>query len=134
MLRIEDTDEVRNRPEWTDGIISALDWLGMAPDEGPYFQSQQDAAHDAAIEALWASGALYACGCTREQIDERTKARAAAGDPTPGYDGYCRDLGLPRGEGGRCASARRTRVWSRCTIWCAATWSSRSGRSRTSSA
>jgi glutamyl-tRNA synthetase len=99
VLRIEDTDEVRNRPEWTDGIISALDWLGMAPDEGPYFQSQQDAAHDAAIEALWASGALYACGCTREQIDERTKARAAAGDPTPGYDGYCRDLGLPRGEG-----------------------------------
>ena len=99
VLRIEDTDEVRNRPEWTDGIIAALDWLGMAPDEGPYFQSQQDAAHDAAIEALWASGALYACGCTREQIDERTKTRAAAGDPTPGYDGYCRDLGLPRGEG-----------------------------------
>ena len=99
VLRIEDTDEVRNRPEWTDGIIAALDWLGMAPDEGPYFQSQQNAAHDAAIEALWASGALYACGCTREEIDERTKARAAAGDPTPGYDGYCRDLGLPRGEG-----------------------------------
>ena len=99
VLRIEDTDEVRNRPEWTDGIIAALDWLGMAPDEGPYFQSQQNAAHDAAIEALWASGALYACACTREEIDERTKARAAAGDPTPGYDGYCRDLGLPRGEG-----------------------------------
>jgi glutamyl-tRNA synthetase len=99
VLRIEDTDEVRNRPEWTDGIITALGWLGMAPDEGPYFQSQQDASHDVAIEALWASGALYACGCTRQEIDDRTKARAAAGDPTPGYDGYCRDLGLPRGEG-----------------------------------
>ena len=37
--------------------------------------------------------------CTREQIDERTRQRAAAGDPTPGYDGYCRDLGLARGEG-----------------------------------
>ena len=35
----------------------------------------------------------------REEIDERTQAAAAAGDPTPGYDGYCRDLGLPRGEG-----------------------------------
>ncbi len=99
VLRIEDTDEVRNRPEWTDGIISALDWLGMAPDEGPYFQSEQDEAHDAAIEMLWASGALYACACTREEIDERTRQRAAAGDPTPGYDGFCRDLGLPRGEG-----------------------------------
>ncbi len=99
VLRIEDTDEARNRPEWTDGIISAMDWLGMAPDEGPYFQSQHEADHEAAIEALWERGALYACACTREQIDERVKIRAAAGDPTPGYDGHCRDLGLPRGEG-----------------------------------
>ena len=99
ILRIEDTDEERNRPEWTDGIIAALEWLGMPPDEGPYFQSAQGAAHQAAIEALWSSGALYACGCTREEIEARTKARAAAGDPTPGYDGHCRDLGLPRGEG-----------------------------------
>jgi glutamyl-tRNA synthetase len=51
------------------------------------------------IEALWESGSLYACGCTREEIDERTRRRAAAGDPTPGYDGHCRDLGLSRGEG-----------------------------------
>ena len=99
ILRIEDTDELRNRPEWTDGIIAALDWLGMTPDEGPYFQSAQEETHAAAIDALWASGALYACGCTREEIDARTKARAAAGDPTPAYDGHCRDLGLPRGDG-----------------------------------
>jgi glutamyl-tRNA synthetase len=99
VLRIEDTDELRNRAEWTDGIISALDWLGMPPDEGPYFQSAQGPAHQAAIEALWGSGALYACDCTREEIDERTRLRAAAGDPTPGYDGHCRDRGLPRGEG-----------------------------------
>ena len=99
ILRIEDTDEERNRPEWTDGIIAALEWLGMPPDEGPYFQSAQGAAHQAAIEALWSSGALYACGCTREEIEARTRARAAAGDSTPGYDGHCRDLGLPRGDG-----------------------------------
>jgi glutamyl-tRNA synthetase len=71
----------------------------MAPDEGPYFQSAQGEAHAAAIESLWAAGALYACDCTREQIDARLKVRAAAGDPTPGYDGHCRDRGLPRGEG-----------------------------------
>jgi glutamyl-tRNA synthetase len=99
VLRIEDTDEERNRAEWTDGIVSALDWLGMAPDEGPYFQSAQGEAHQQAIEALWQSGALYACDCTREEIDARTKARAAAGDPTPGYDGHCRDRGLARGDG-----------------------------------
>jgi glutamyl-tRNA synthetase len=99
VLRIEDTDEARNRSEWTDGIIAALDWLGMSPDEGPYFQSAQGEAHQAAIESLWDSGALYVCDCTREQIDERTKVRAAAGDPTPGYDGFCRNRGLSRQEG-----------------------------------
>jgi glutamyl-tRNA synthetase len=99
VLRIEDTDEARSRTEWTEGIISAMTWLGMAPDAGPYVQSAEGSAHQAAIEALWSSGALYACGCTRDEIDARVKARAAAGNPTPGYDGYCRDLGLPRGEG-----------------------------------
>jgi len=99
VLRIEDTDEVRNRAEWTDGIIAALEWLGMGADEGPYFQSAQGEAHQFAIEALWEGGALYACACTREEIDERTRERAASGDPTPGYDGHCRDLGLSRGEG-----------------------------------
>jgi glutamyl-tRNA synthetase len=99
VLRIEDTDEERNRVEWTDGIIAALEWLGMPPDEGPYFQSAQGRAHQAAIEALWESGALYACAARRQEIDERTRLRAAAGDPTPGYDGHCRDLGsAPRGR------------------------------------
>src|SRR5271154_24592 len=99
VLRIEDTDEERNRSEWTDGIITALEWLGMSPDEGPVFQSAQGEKHQVAIEMLWDSEALYACDCTREQIDERTRQRAAAGDPTPGYDGHCRTRGLPRGEG-----------------------------------
>jgi glutamyl-tRNA synthetase len=99
VLRIEDTDEARSRPEWTEGIISAMTWLGMEPDAGPYLQSAEGVAHQAAIEALWSSGALYACACTRDEIDARVKARAAAGDPTPGYDGFCRDLGLSRGEG-----------------------------------
>ena len=42
VLRIEDTDEERGREEWVDGIISALHWLAMDPDEGPYRQSQRD--------------------------------------------------------------------------------------------
>lgn len=99
VLRIEDTDEARSRGEWTEGIISAMTWLGMAPDAGPYLQSAEGQAHQAAIEALWSSGALYACACTRDEIDARVKARATAGDPTPGYDGFCRDRGLERGDG-----------------------------------
>ncbi|HEY5017739.1 MAG TPA: glutamate--tRNA ligase [Streptosporangiaceae bacterium] len=95
VLRIEDTDASRNRPEWTDGIISALDWLGIGPDqyEGPYLQSENLAAHQAAAERLFEQGRAYYCDCTREQIVERT------GDPHRGYDGHCRDRGLRLAEG-----------------------------------
>ncbi len=41
VLRIEDTDTERNRDEWIDGIQSALRWIGVDWDEGPYFQSQR---------------------------------------------------------------------------------------------
>ena len=96
VLRIEDTDAERNREEWLDGIITALDWLGMAPDEGPYRQSMRTARYDEAIDALWAAGHLYACGCTGDEVQARN---AANGIKTPGYDNHCRDLGLGRGEG-----------------------------------
>jgi glutamyl-tRNA synthetase len=94
VLRIEDTDAERNREEWVDGIVSSLAWLDMEPDEGPFRQSERSDRTAAAVDALWAAGALYACDCTREVIDARTKANA-----TPGYDGYCRDRGLNRGAG-----------------------------------
>jgi glutamyl-tRNA synthetase len=94
VLRIEDTDELRNRDEWLDGIVSALDWLGMAPDEGPYRQSERAGSYQVAIESLWESGHLYACDCSRDDIDARTKERA-----TPGYDGFCRDRNLARAPG-----------------------------------
>jgi len=91
VLRIEDTDTERNRKEWTDGIISAMTWLGMEPDEGPFHQSERGHHYRTAIDLLWAQGALYACDCTREAVEERTKANA-----TPGYDGWCRDRGVER--------------------------------------
>jgi glutamyl-tRNA synthetase len=94
VLRIEDTDTERNREEWVDGILSALHWLGMDADEGPYRQSQRRHRYDTAVEALWGAGHLYACDCTREVVDARTK-----GNAVPGYDGFCRDRGLERGEG-----------------------------------
>ncbi len=91
LLRIEDTDTERNREEWVDGIISALAWLGMAPDEGPSRQSERMERYGVALDALWEAGLLYGCDCTREQVVERTKDR-----PTPGYDGHCRTRRLPR--------------------------------------
>jgi glutamyl-tRNA synthetase len=94
VLRIEDTDAERNREEWVEGIISALHWLGMDPDEGPYRQSERGALYQAAIDRLFDEGFLYACDCPREAIDARTKTNA-----TPGYDSYCRERGLERAEG-----------------------------------
>ncbi|MGP8060316.1 MAG: glutamate--tRNA ligase [Acidimicrobiales bacterium] len=91
VLRIEDTDAERNREEWVGGIVDALDWLGLSPDEGPYRQSARHERQQVAIDVLWEGGFLYACGCTRDEIDARTRANA-----TPGYDGHCRELGLGR--------------------------------------
>jgi glutamyl-tRNA synthetase len=96
VLRIEDTDAERNREEWVDGIISALHWLSMDPDEGPYRQSLRTERHAQAVDALWDGGFLYACDCTRQEIDARNKEH---GIQTPGYDGFCRDRHLPRGDG-----------------------------------
>lgn len=98
VLRIEDTDEARNQPEWTQGIIDALAWIGISRDdpafEGPYFQSEYAAEHVAAAERLHAAGHAYYCDLTSEQIQERAKQSGK-----PGYDGYSRDRGLGPGPG-----------------------------------
>ncbi len=91
ILRIEDTDQERGREEWTEGILSALDWLGLHYDEGPYHQSERTALYSQALSKLWEDGFLYACDCSREEVIERTR-----NNQTPGYDGHCRDLGHSR--------------------------------------
>jgi glutamyl-tRNA synthetase len=93
VLRIEDTDAARNLDDASEGIVNAMNWLGLDFDAGPFFQSELHADHVASAEALFANGYLYACDCTREQIDERIK-----GNAKPGYDGYCRDRGLARSD------------------------------------
>ncbi len=95
VLRIEDTDAARNRPEWIDGIISAMGWLGIdgSQYEGPYFQSENLKKHTEAAVRLHDQGRAYYCGCTREDVLART------GDQHRGYDGYCRDRGLGPGPG-----------------------------------
>jgi glutamyl-tRNA synthetase len=63
LLRIEDTDVERNRPELVDGILDGLKWLGIEWDEGPLFQSQRLDLYRAAAERLLASGAAFGCYC-----------------------------------------------------------------------
>jgi glutamyl-tRNA synthetase len=95
VLRIEDTDAARNRPEWTEGIISALDWIGIERGtyEGPYFQSAYADEHTAAGTRLYAEGRAYYCDCTRDDVVARS------GNKHTGYDGFCRDRGLGPGDG-----------------------------------
>ena len=98
VLRIEDTDESRNQPQWTQGIIDALEWLGIHKDdprfEGPYFQSANAAQHVAAAMRLFEQGKAYFCDQTTEQIQARAKEKGITG-----YDGHSRDRGLGPGEG-----------------------------------
>jgi glutamyl-tRNA synthetase len=98
VLRIEDTDEARNRPEWTQGIIEALAWIGIAADdphfEGPHFQSDFAEAHVAAARQLHESGHAYYCDLTGEQVQERAKELGITG-----YDGFSRDRALEAGPG-----------------------------------
>src|SRR5216683_476817 len=67
VLRIEDTDIERNRPELVEGILDGLRWLGVDWDEGPYFQSQRLELHRGAAFKLAASGAAYFCDCPPEK-------------------------------------------------------------------
>jgi glutamyl-tRNA synthetase len=95
VLRIEDTDTARNRPEHVEGILRAMLWLGLDWDEGPYYQSQRRDLYQAAIERLLEERTAYVCDCTPEMVAERARER---GGP-PGYDGHCRDRGLSPGPG-----------------------------------
>lgn len=100
VLRIEDTDAARNRPEWTEGILSALEWIGIARDtyEGPLFQSQYAAEHTKAAQQLFDAGRAYYCDCTRDAVLARTSNQAGPARYA-GYDGFCRDRGLSAGDG-----------------------------------
>jgi len=63
LLRIEDTDVERNRPELVDGILDGLKWLGIEWDEGPIFQSARLELYRTAAEKLLASGGAFPCYC-----------------------------------------------------------------------
>jgi glutamyl-tRNA synthetase len=94
ILRIEDTDRERHGEEHVEGIRRAIRWLGLDWDE-EYRQSDRGALYTSAIDRLIAQGDAYFCSCTRAEID----ARKPEGAPQGGYDKFCRDRGLPAGDG-----------------------------------
>ena len=103
LLRIEDHDRERCRPEYEAGILDDLDWLGFAPDIYPTAafragrcdgrQRDRHAVYREAAQTLIADDLVYACDCTR-----RTLTPSEPG-VEPRYPGICRDRGLPLTDG-----------------------------------
>lgn len=97
LLRVEDHDRQRCRPEYERALLDDLDWLGFRPDVypteafrlGPCEGRQRDreAIYREALAPLVASGRVYACNCTRRQLGDGP------------YSGRCRERGLPLDEG-----------------------------------
>jgi len=107
-LRIEDHDRDRCRPEFEEGILDDLDWLGFVADDEPTGafragrcdgrQSDREDVYREAAGRLRDAGLLYACRCTRREIADQTPgARDDAGELW--YPGRCRALGLPLEDG-----------------------------------
>lgn len=86
LLRIEDTDRDRCRPEYEAALIADLRWLGLDWPEPPMRQSDRGAAYDAALGALAEAGLTYPCSCTRGDIRQALSA-PQEGDPPSGPDG-----------------------------------------------
>ena len=90
LLRIEDLDQTRCRPEFVDGIFEDLRWLGLEWHEPVLVQSRRTDAYAAALARLKAEGLAYACFCTRADIAQ--SLTAPHGDAATSYPGTCRVL------------------------------------------
>ncbi|MBI2060107.1 MAG: glutamate--tRNA ligase [Nitrospirae bacterium] len=89
VLRIEDTDRERSKPEFEHDIIESLKWLGLDWDEGPFRQTERFDVYREFAKKLEQAGALYRCTCSAAELDERRKQAMKEGRP-PQYDGRCR--------------------------------------------
>jgi len=102
LLRIEDIDRARARPEWEARIYDDLAWLGLSWPHPVMRQSERMAAYDAALDRLWATGLLYPCHCNRRDILAAAAAPQEGGAPVTGpdgvvYPGTCRPETPPAG-------------------------------------
>ncbi len=100
LLRIEDHDRQRSRPEYERAILEDLPWLGFEPDEPPVRQSDREEVYRDACARLEAQGLVYGCRCTRAQIQAVGVGREADGGAGElRYPNTCRHLGIEPAEG-----------------------------------
>ena len=91
LLRIEDTDAERSKPEFTKQLMEDLQWLGLGWDGEIVAQSQRGAVYREALDKLERVGRVYPCYCTPLEIEVSRKSQLASGRP-PRYAGTCRNL------------------------------------------
>ena len=89
VLRIEDTDLERSTQAAVDVILESMDWLGMKPDEGPYYQMQRMDRYKEVLARLQAAGHVYPCYMSKQELDA-LRARQEAAREKPRYDGTWR--------------------------------------------
>jgi glutamyl-Q tRNA(Asp) synthetase len=98
LLRIEDIDRARCRPEFEQGILEDLRWLGLDWDGHPLRQSERMPVYDQALDSLDRQGVVYPCFCTRRRIRAEIAHAAQAPHGPAGeavYPGICRSLSAP---------------------------------------
>ncbi|MFL5675079.1 MAG: glutamate--tRNA ligase family protein [Chloroflexota bacterium] len=93
LLRIEDHDRKRCRPEHDAALLEDLAWLGFVADEGPVRQSDDEAPHAAAVKQLTTDGLVYGCDCSRSTFETWAAAHGRRWHG-PGCPGGCRARGL----------------------------------------
>ncbi|MGZ3459672.1 MAG: glutamate--tRNA ligase family protein, partial [Archangium sp.] len=92
LLRIEDLDRARCKPQFLDDLYRDLEWLGLDWDEPPLVQSQRDDVYREALERLERAGRVYPCFCTRAEIARAASAPHGLGEEGPRYPGTCSPL------------------------------------------
>ena len=97
VLRIEDTDLARSTQESVQAIFDGMQWLGLAHDEGPFYQTHRFDRYKEVIDQLLSEGKAYHCECSKERLDEVREEQKAKG-LKPKYDGRCRDMNLAESE------------------------------------
>lgn len=91
ILRVEDTDLARSTPEAVQGILDGMAWLGLNPDEGPFYQMQRMDRYRAVVQDMLAAGTAYHCYSSPEEVEAMREAARARG-AKPRYDGTWRPV------------------------------------------
>jgi glutamyl-tRNA synthetase len=89
ILRVEDTDVARSTPAAVQAILDGMQWLGLAHDEGPFYQMQRMERYKEVIAGMLAAGSAYYCYTSKDELDQLRAAQEARKEK-PRYDGRWR--------------------------------------------